>query len=145
MQRALIDGDGVQPRAVLFAEEHGQPLGFAASGLTVEVIQPGLLEAVLDFVAREFPEWLGAYQRMVDIADSSDVIVASDASGAVVASLALYGLWSHPARLDIPWQALLGTNLGGPGMVGVAAACQKQGIGTALMARANEILKQRGV
>lgn len=117
----------------------------AALGLSVNVLKPGQLEAVLDFVAREFPEWLSAYQNIVNLGDGSDIVVANDAGGAVVATLALYGPWSHPARLDIPWQALLGTDLGGPGVVGVAAAHQRHGIGTVLMARANEILKQRGV
>jgi hypothetical protein len=106
----------------------------------VDVVEPGQPEAVLDFVAREFPEWLGAYQGIVDLGDSSDIVAATDASGTVVASLALYSPWSHPARLDIPWQGLLGNDLGGPGVVGVAAARQRQGIGTVLMARANEIL-----
>jgi GNAT superfamily N-acetyltransferase len=90
----------------------------------VDVVATEQLDELLAFIAREFPSWLEDYRR--------------------IAALALYGHWSSPSRLDIPWQALLGADLGGAGVVGIAAL-QRQGIGTALMVRANEILRERGV
>lgn len=116
----------------------------AALGIGVGVARPEQVDAVLAFVAHEFPEWIREYRYVVALGDVEDLVVA-EASGDIIGALVLYGPWSHPARPDTPWQALLGADLGGPGVVGVAHARHGQGIGSVLVARANELLRERGV
>ena len=43
------------------------------------------------------------------------------------------------------WTRLLGDDCGGLGAVGVAAGVRGQGIGTALVARGSDVLRERGV
>jgi ribosomal protein S18 acetylase RimI-like enzyme len=117
--------------------------GQAAGG----VVAPGA-EAdgpqILAFVAREFPEWLPYYTRVVDLGDYDDVLLARDTIGTILGVLMLYGAWSHPERNDVRWKTLLGQDAGALGVVGVAEAARRKGIGTALVARASEILREHG-
>lgn len=100
---------------------------------------------ILAFEAREFPEWLPHYTRAVDLGDYGDLLVARVEGGVILGVLLLYGAWSHPERNDVRWKTLLGHDAGAIGAVGVAAAARGRGIGTALVARASEILRARGV
>jgi len=101
---------------------------------------------VLAFEAREFPNWLMYYERNARIGDYQDLLVARDnASGQVVGTLVMYSAQSHPSRPDLIWQTLLGDDAGAMGAVGVAASERGRGIGIALVARASELLKERGV
>lgn len=99
---------------------------------------------ILAFVAREFPEWLSYYARVVDLGDHDDLLLARDASGAILGVLMMYFAWSHPERNDVRWKTLLGQDAGALGVVGVAEAARGHGIGTALVAHASEILRERG-
>ncbi len=99
---------------------------------------------ILAFVAREFPEWLSYYARVVDLGDHDDLLLARDASGAILGVLMMYVAWSHPERNDVRWKTLLGQDAGALGVVGVAEAARGHGIGTALVAHASEILRERG-
>src|SRR5439155_24300456 len=95
---------------------------------------------------RESPDWLGAFQTLVDIGDLHHLLVARDPAGrAIIGALILYAPGSPPGRADGFWKAILGDPLGEIGCVGVAAALHGQGIGSALVVRASAILKQRGV
>lgn len=100
---------------------------------------------LLSFEAREFPEWLTAFQHVASLGDYADLLIGRNESGQVVASLILYGPQSHPDRADALWQLLLGENVGAIGCVGVAESRQGQGIGIALVARATELLIERSI
>jgi ribosomal protein S18 acetylase RimI-like enzyme len=102
--------------------------------------------ALLEFERREFPHWLGVCQSVVDAGDFDDLLLARDRqTGEIIGSLVLYSHRSHPSRVDGFWKGKLGDPLGEIGCVGVAEAAQGRGIGTAMVARASEILQQRGV
>lgn len=100
--------------------------------------------ALLEFEDREFPAWSDAYRDAAYLGDYDDALLAWDGDGRVVGALLMVSPRSHPARTDAPWTALLGSRLGGLGCVGVAAGQRGRGIGLALVARASEILRERG-
>ena len=112
----------------------------------IELATPADAMELLEFERREFPHWLGPFQSTVDAGDFHDLLLARDpASRAIIGALILYSPGAHPSRFDGFWKAILGDPLGEIGCVGVAEAMHGQGIGSALMARASAILKQRGV
>jgi GNAT superfamily N-acetyltransferase len=101
---------------------------------------------ILAFETREFPNWLMHYQRYADIGDYQDLLVARDNnSGHIVGTLVMYSSQSHPSRTDIIWQTTPAATNGAIGAVGVAASERGRGIGIALVARASDLLKERGV
>lgn len=67
---------------------------------------------LLTFEAREFPEWLEAFQRVIALGDYDDLLVGRDATGQIVASLIMYTPQSNNERLDVLWQAIFGKSLG---------------------------------
>jgi beta-N-acetylhexosaminidase len=112
----------------------------------IELTTPADAPALLEFEGREFPHWLGPFQSTVDVGDFHDLLIARDpTSRAIIGSLILYSPNAHLSRFDGFWKAILGEPLGEIGCVGVAEALHGQGIGSALVTRASEILKQRGV
>jgi ribosomal protein S18 acetylase RimI-like enzyme len=111
----------------------------------IELATPDDTPALLEFERREFPHWLGAFQPTLDVGDFHELLVAREpASQAIIGSLILYSPLAHPSRFDGFWKTILGDPLGEIGCVGVAEAQQGRGIGTAMVARASEILQQRG-
>ena len=129
--RALLDGASYLHTAA----EHGWRIDVAASSDVADL---------LAFEAREFPEWHAAFAQVIALGDTHDCLIARDAAGDVIGSLVLYSATSYPDRTDVIWQGLLGDGLGALGAVGVAAARQGQGIGSAMVARGGQILQQRG-
>ena len=112
----------------------------------VELATPADATDLLEFERREFPHWLGPFQSTVDVGDFHDLLIARDpTSRAIIGSLILYSPGAHPSRFDGFWKAMLGDPLGEIGCVGVAEALHGRGIGSAMMVRASDILKQRGV
>ena len=112
----------------------------------IELTTPADARELLEFERREFPHWLGPFQSTVDVGDFHDLLIARDpTSRAIIGSLILYSPGAHPSRFDGFWKAMLGDPLGEIGCVGVAEARHGQGIGSAMMVRAADILKQRGV
>ena len=97
------------------------------------------------FEAREFPNWLGAFERVVESGDYNDLLVGRDAAGHIVASLIMYTQHSNVKRHDVLWQGIFGKKLGAIGCVGVTEKEQGRGIGIALVARATELLTERDV
>jgi GNAT superfamily N-acetyltransferase len=89
---------------------------------------------VLAFEAATFPTWLRWFERR-----DSSVLVARDVRGRVVGSLLFRG--PDDAFLFAP---LLGARAGTIGCVGVADHAQGQGIGSAMVARASELLRREG-
>jgi ribosomal protein S18 acetylase RimI-like enzyme len=113
--------------------------------VTVTIATPADAPDVLVFEAREFPNWLAAYEELVRLGSYDDILLARDSSGALLGVLAMYSPRSHPERADCQWKALLGDDIGGLGAVGVAADARGRNIGLALIARGSEILRERGV
>ncbi|HVA92388.1 MAG TPA: GNAT family N-acetyltransferase [Chloroflexota bacterium] len=100
---------------------------------------------LMTFVAREFPSWEVVYRSVAEHGDYSDFLVARDRDGRIIGAVILYTPLSHTRRLDVRWKTLLGEDVGAIGAVGVAAADRGSGVGHALVARAAEILRERGV
>ncbi|HEU5100351.1 MAG TPA: GNAT family N-acetyltransferase [Roseiflexaceae bacterium] len=116
-----------------------------ATDTIIGLATPGDATALLEFERREFPHWLGAFQPTIEIGDFHELLLARKPTNrAIVGSLILYSPLAHPSRFDGIWKAMLGEPLSEIGCVGVAEAEQGRGIGTAMVARASEILQQRG-
>ncbi|MBE3558063.1 MAG: GNAT family N-acetyltransferase [Ktedonobacteraceae bacterium] len=113
--------------------------------ITFETASKKEIGDILAFEAREFPNWVRHFERCAALDDYDDILVARDHLRRVVGTLIMYSPRSHPERTDVIWQSLLGQNAGAMGVVGVAATERGRGIGIALVARASEILKERGV
>jgi beta-N-acetylhexosaminidase len=103
-------------------------------GVRFEAAGEAELPEVLDFEAATFPNWLRWYQRRRE-----GVLVARAAAGQVVGALIYEG--PDPRQLFAP---MLGPLTGTIGCVGVAPATQGKGIGTAMVARASELLRAAG-
>ncbi len=100
---------------------------------------------LLAFEQREFANWTAHYKLCALLGDHHDLLIARDASQSIVGTLLMYSPHSHPDRTDLIWQLLLGHDAGAMGSVGVAAAERGRGIGLSMVARASELLKERGV
>jgi GNAT superfamily N-acetyltransferase len=107
----------------------------ASNGIAVS--QPGSvgLAEVLAFEAATFPSW----SRWFAASRPADVLVARDAAGHVAGTLLLSG-----PGADTVFAPILGPAAGTIGCVGVAAPRQGEGIGSALVARASEMLRDAG-
>jgi GNAT superfamily N-acetyltransferase len=92
------------------------------------------LAAVLAFGTATFPSWTRWFR-----AGSQDTLLARDAAGTIVATL----LFDGPGA-DAVFLPMLGPTAATIGCVGVAPHMAGRGIGTALVARASEILRDRG-
>lgn len=104
------------------------------------------IEEVLAFETREFPNWLPHYERLAGLGDYQDILLARDQrTGQGVGTLLMSTPRSHVSRTDVVWRVLLGNDAGSMGAVGVAGAEQGRGIGIALVARASDILRERGI
>lgn len=89
---------------------------------------------VIHFEEREFPIWT----RYVRDHRPEDIVIGVEADGTIVASLVL----------DMPpvvWSRLLGDRSAEIGAVGVDRSRRNLGLGTALVTRACEILRDRDV
>lgn len=96
-------------------------------------------EAVLSFERLHFPRWAGYLEKAFAEARHDDVLLARDASGALVGT----ALLDRPQPTFV-WNRLL-PGAGQFGIVGVAPAARSRGIGLALSAQACQIQQQRGV
>jgi len=100
---------------------------------------------ILAFEQREFPNWLHHYERCARLGDYRDMLYARNQEGRIVGTLLMYTPQSHETRTDVVWRVLLGYDAGAMGAVGVAPSEQGRGTGIALVARASDLLKERGV
>jgi beta-N-acetylhexosaminidase len=121
----------------------------AEAGISFRFVRETELTELWAFERREFPEWVGAFSSVSASGSYSgeyeDILVARDTTGAIVASLLIFSRESTWTRESFVWRRLLGDDMGGLACVGTAVAMRDCGIGTALCARATEILQQRGV
>ncbi|MBA2394336.1 MAG: GNAT family N-acetyltransferase [Ktedonobacteraceae bacterium] len=113
--------------------------------LHFEVATHETIDEVLSFEMYEFPQWVDHFQRVAGVGDYSDIVMARDATGEVVASTAIYSKLSHPSRCDVLWEPLLNNHTGAIGCVGVAQAERGRGIGLSLVAHASELLRDQGL
>ena len=116
------------------------PPGAAAravrTGATITQAAAGDLAAVRAFEAAAFPSWA----RWFAAARPEHILLARTRTGAVAGTLLLEG-----PGADTVLAPVLGPAAGTIGCVGVAPPLHGQGIGTALVVRASEILSQAGV
>jgi beta-N-acetylhexosaminidase len=119
-------------------QDYAAPAGVhervARAGVTIELAGDRDLASVLAFEAEVFPSWRKWFER-----GDSSVLVARDAEGRMVGSLLLRG--PGPVSVFAP---MLGSMTGTIGCVGVASHVQDRGIGSAMVARASELLRDGG-
>lgn len=104
------------------------------AGVSIEVMTEPERAEVLAFEAATFPDWVTWFERL-----DSSVLVARDRAGAVAGTL----LFRGPPRATI-YEPLLGTEAGTVGCVGVAPPARGAGVGSAMVARASELLRDEG-
>jgi GNAT superfamily N-acetyltransferase len=104
------------------------------AGVSIGVMAERDRAEVLAFEAATFPEWVTWFERL-----GASVLVARDRAGAVVGTL----LFSGPPGATI-YEPLLGPEAGTIGCVGVAEAARGAGVGSAMVARASELLRDAG-
>jgi beta-N-acetylhexosaminidase len=104
------------------------------AGVSIEVMAGPERAEVMAFEAATFPEWVVWFERL-----DSSVLVARDRAGAVVGTL----LFRGPLGATI-YEPLLGPEAGTIGCVGVAARARGAGVGSAMVARASELLRDAG-
>jgi len=106
------------------------------SDVTITLAARGDLAAVHTFEAATFPSWAHWFAT----ARPEHVLLARTRSGAIAGALLLEG-----PGADTVFAPMLGPAAGTIGCVGVAPSLHGQGIGTALVVRASQILSQAGV
>jgi ribosomal protein S18 acetylase RimI-like enzyme len=106
----------------------------ARAGTSLEVTAAADRAEVLAFEAATFPSWLGWFRR-----DDAPLLAARDRAGAIVGTL----LFRGPPDATI-YTPLLGPDAGTIGCVGVAPAARGAGVGSAMVVRASELLRDAG-
>jgi ribosomal protein S18 acetylase RimI-like enzyme len=104
------------------------------AGVSIEVMAGPERAEVMAFEAATFPDWVGWFERL-----DSSVLVARDRAGAAAGTL----LFRGPLGATI-YEPLLGPDAGTIGCVGVAAPARGAGVGSAMVARASELLRDAG-
>lgn len=115
-----------------------------AAGISFRLAEPTDAEAIISFQRAEF-NWLDSYETVLGFGDFDDLLLVFDVAGTIVGMVILYSQKSNEQRLDVHWQSLLGENAGAIGCVGIAHSLHNKGTGSAMMARAMQELKGRGV
>jgi GNAT superfamily N-acetyltransferase len=106
----------------------------AWAGITIGPAAPADIAAVMAFETATFPHWARSFR-----AGNRDILLARDDAGAICATLLLDG-----PGADTVFEPMLGRAAATINCVGVAPHAQGRGIGTALVARASEVLRDRG-
>jgi ribosomal protein S18 acetylase RimI-like enzyme len=108
--------------------------GAAGSGVTITQETESSSGAVLAFETAFFPRWTRWFQH-----GDQNALIAWDSEGSIAGTL----LFSGPGA-DIVFGPMLGPDAGTIGCVGVAPHWRERGIGTAMVVRASEILRDSG-
>jgi ribosomal protein S18 acetylase RimI-like enzyme len=106
----------------------------ARAGTSLEVLAGPDRDEALAFEAATFPSWLGWFRR-----GDAAVLAARDRAGAIVGTL----LFRGPPDATV-YTPLLGPDAGTIGCVGVVAAARGSGVGSAMVVRASELLRDAG-
>jgi GNAT superfamily N-acetyltransferase len=109
----------------------------AAAGVIIARPDSADLAAVRAFEAANFPSWA----RFFAVARAEHILLARDRGGGIVGTLLLRG---PGADADTVFGPMLGPAAATIGCVGVDRSLHGQGIGTALVVRASQILSQAG-
>jgi beta-N-acetylhexosaminidase len=104
------------------------------AGVSIEVMAAPERPEVMAFEVATFPDWVVWFERL-----DSSVLVARDRAGAIVGTL----LFRGPLGATI-YEPLLGPAAGTIGCVGVADPARGAGVGSAMVARASELLRDAG-
>ena len=104
------------------------------AGLTITPAAAADLAAVVAFEEATFPNWARWFR-----AGNRDALLARDSAGTIAATLLLDGPGANTV-----YEPMLGPAAATISCVGVAPQMEGRGIGTALVARASEILRDRG-
>ena len=104
------------------------------AGVSIEVMAEPERAEVMAFEVATFPDWVVWFERL-----DSSVLVARDRAGAIVGTL----LFRGPLGATI-YEPLLGPAAGTIGCVGVADPARGAGVGSAMVARASELLRDAG-
>jgi predicted N-acetyltransferase YhbS len=102
--------------------------------VAVEVMAEPERAEVMAFEVATFPDWVVWFERL-----DSSVLVARERAGTVVGTL----LFRGPLAATI-YEPMLGPEAGTIGCVGVATEAQGAGVGSAMVARASELLRDAG-
>ena len=121
------------------------PHRFAGKDTDIRVPSAAEIDTILEFEAQHFPTWLEAFQHIAGVGALDDILAAWAPGAGVIGSLLMFTRTSRGAGSNRLWKTVLGEDMGGLGAVGVAETERGRGVGTALVARATEILKHRGV
>jgi beta-N-acetylhexosaminidase len=105
---------------------------YIRAGVELTVATPAELPDVGEFESTHFPHWAQWFDG------SGDILLARDGDGRLVGTL----LFS--ATDSGVYEPMLGPHAGGIGCVGVAPDAHNRGIGTAIVARASELLRDAG-
>ena len=109
-----------------------KPLGFSvAQALSHDV------EKILQFEETEFPNWLEHYRKVIDKNEIEKLLIVKDESGQIIGATILF--WG-----DYFYRKLLNGLAGGAGAVGIAKAFRGKGLGSAMQAKALDILRDKG-
>jgi ribosomal protein S18 acetylase RimI-like enzyme len=116
----------------------------AAHGIAVGPAGPAERGEVLAFEAAVFPNWLHAFEHAGHWPGgpgrpAENLLTARDRGGRIVGTLLFAG--PDPNALLAP---MLGPASGTIGCVGVALDAQRRGVGSAMVARASELLRDAG-
>jgi beta-N-acetylhexosaminidase len=104
------------------------------AGIAIEVLAERDRQEALAFEAATFPSWLRWFEGL-----DASILVARDGGGELVGSL----LFRGPPGATI-YAPMLGPEAGTIGCVGVAAPARGAGVGSAMVARASELLRDAG-
>ena len=107
----------------------------------VTIAQPGARDAadLLAYEQADFPYWADFMKERLDRGEYFAILAARDRDGMVCGTVFV----DDPAP-DFAWKRIIGS-VGELGCLGVAERYEGRGIGTALSARVNEVLRSRGV
>jgi beta-N-acetylhexosaminidase len=116
----------------------------ARHGVTLAPAVPADAGAVASFERAHLPGWAEYFAAPFASGEAGDVLVARGPEGAVLGTALLHGpdaAWHGPPT----WTRRLGAGTGAVSAVGVAPDARGRGIGLALVARATELLRERGL
>jgi ribosomal protein S18 acetylase RimI-like enzyme len=102
-----------------------------------ELAGPGDAGEIVELQQRNFPYWIAIYERQVALPKT---ILVARLGGRIVGTCTVEG----PAERDFLWQGLVDGPVGEFGAVGVDPQARGAGIGLAMVARACELLSERG-
>jgi beta-N-acetylhexosaminidase len=116
----------------------------ATAGLELSTAIPAERDEVVSFERSALSGWAEFFAAPFDSGEPGDVLIARSVGGTIVGTVLI---WGPSARWhgSLTWTPMLGPDCGALGAVGVAPASRERGIGLALVARATELLRERGL